>query len=164
MDSLAGGGENRVHNRGRNWRHRRLAHSEGFRRLARNDVHCDYRRIAHPGHTVIGIACLLHRAFAKCDLAHERGRNSPDNSTFDLLFDTSWIDDEATVYRCHHPLYPHFSRLVHCYIHDISDVSLTIVNVASQTAPVPGGASPRTPARFFAHCLKYPSQTPSIKR
>src|ERR1043165_10166828 len=137
-NTFAGGGENRIHDRRRHRWHWRFAHSKWLRRLARNDMHLDRGRITHPRHTVIGIARLLGHATAKGDLAHERGRNSPDYPTLDLLFDAGWVDDETAIDGRYHPLHAHLP-LIHRHINNVGDVGFTIVNIARHTAPMLGG-------------------------
>src|SRR5262245_864617 len=145
-----GRGTHRISDRRNHRRYRRLAHTERALRISTDNVNFDRGRVAHSRNRKIGKRALLGSATAKSNLPFQRRRNSPDNSTFDLLLDARGIDYAATINCCNHALHMNVVLLIESNVDDVGNVSVAEISIASHTASGPL-VRHRPPVRFVAN-------------
>lgn len=100
-DALAGRGENRVRDRGRDGRHARLAHS-GKRLGAGHDVHFDHGHLIHAQHRVVVKIGLLHGAHLDGNGALERRGEAVDDGALRLRAHSVGIHSPPAIHGARH--------------------------------------------------------------
>src|SRR5262249_44813327 len=95
-EAPSGRGEDRIGDRGCNWRDRHLSgavRTEG----TRYDMHLDGGRLVHAQDREVVVVALPRRSALERDLGLERSRESPHDPTFDLRLEAAEVDDASDV-------------------------------------------------------------------
>src|SRR5579862_4176535 len=121
-DPLAGGGVDRITERGGGANRARLTHPA--RSLAaRHQMRLDARRLSDPQRREVVEVALLNAAVGEGNLLAERRAQAERHATLELRAHAVRIDHLATIHRAHHALDPHLALLAGADLCDLRQVA-----------------------------------------